>query len=118
MNPSKLNFNQFEVVTFDCYGTLIDWETGILGALQRAFAAHNRSFDKKEILATYAELEPAIQVSGYRLYREVLAEIMRQLGVHYKIELTSDEVASLAESIRDWQPYPDTVEALKRLKSK
>jgi 2-haloacid dehalogenase len=118
MTSVKLNFDQFEVLTFDCYGTLIDWESGILGALRKAFAAHNRTFDDKEILEAYSVLEPLIQAERYRSYREVLAEVMRRLGTRYGIEWTDSEVASLADSIRDWQPYPDTVDALTRLKSK
>ncbi|MCU1307670.1 MAG: haloacid dehalogenase, type [Acidobacteriaceae bacterium] len=118
MTASKLNFDQFEVLTFDCYGTLIDWESGTLGALKKAFAAHNRTFDDKEILTAYAELEPAIQSRGYQLYRNILADVMRELGVLYNIVWNDAEAASLADSIPDWQPYPDTVHALGRLKSK
>jgi 2-haloacid dehalogenase len=97
---------------------LIDWESGILGALKKAFAAHNRTFNDKEILTAYAELEPAIQSRGYQLYREILADVMRELGVLYNIVWNDAEAASLAHSIRDWQPYPDTVDALRRLKPK
>jgi 2-haloacid dehalogenase len=117
---SPLNFDQFEVLTFDCYGTLIDWETGILAALKRAFAAHGRDYQNNdtELLNAYAELEPAIQAKGYQLYRDILAEVMRQLGARYQIEWTSAELSALADSISTWQPFPDTVDALKRLKSK
>jgi 2-haloacid dehalogenase len=118
MTPVKLNFDQFEVLTFDCYGTLIDWESGILGALKKAFATHGRTFNDKQILAAFSELEPVIQSRGYQLYRDVLAQVMRELGVQYNIALTDAETASLADSIRDWQPFPDTVDALRRLKSK
>jgi 2-haloacid dehalogenase len=116
--PGNLNFDQFEVLTFDCYGTLIDWESGILGALHRAFSIHGGTFDDKEILEAYSVLEPLIQAEGYRPYREILAEVMRRLGSQAGIEFSKHELGSLAESIRDWKPYPDTVPALKRLKSK
>ncbi|MCU1287192.1 MAG: haloacid dehalogenase, type [Acidobacteriales bacterium] len=115
---SKLDFNQFEVLTFDCYGTLIDWESGILGAFRRAFAARGRSFEDKEILTAYSEIEPSVQAEGYRLYRDVLAEVMARIGKRYEIDWTEKELSSLAESIRDWQPFPDTVPALRKLKSK
>jgi 2-haloacid dehalogenase len=118
MSIVRLNFDQFEVLTFDCYGTLIDWESGILGALHRAFSSHGRTFDDKEILEAYSVLEPLIQAETFRSYREVLAEVMRRLGTRYSIEWKGSETASLADSIRDWQPYPDTVAALTRLKSK
>jgi 2-haloacid dehalogenase len=118
MSIVRLNFDQFEVLTFDCYGTLIDWESGILGALRKTFAAHNRTFDDKEILEAYSVLEPLIQAERYRSYRVVLAEVMRRLGTRYGIEWKDSESASLADSICDWRPYPDTVDALTRLKSK
>jgi 2-haloacid dehalogenase len=118
MTTRQLNFDEFEVLTFDCYGTLIDWESGILGALHRAFSAHGRTFDEKEILEAYSVLEPLIQAERYMTYRDVLAEVMRRLGKRYNNHWTDNETASLAESIRYWQPYPDTVDALRRLKSK
>ena len=111
-----LDLSQFKILTFDCYGTLIDWESGILGALNAALAAHNRNIPTQELLVAYAEIEPQIQSEGYLVYREVLAEVMRRLGKRFNVAFTADEVASLAESIRDWQPYPDTVTALRRLK--
>ena len=113
-----MDFTRFKVLTFDCYGTLIDWETGILGALNRALAAHGRTIPAQELLAVYADIEPQIQSEGYKLYREVLAEVMRRFGTRFGVNFTPLEQASLAESIRDWKPYPDTVAALRRLKSK
>ncbi len=113
-----LDFSRFKVLTFDCYGTLIDWESGILNALNRALAAHNRNIPAQELLAAYADIEPQIQSEGYKLYRDVLAEVMRRLGARFSVQFTPIEIASLAESIRDWQPYPDTVAALRRLKSR
>ena len=113
-----MDFSQFRVLTFDCYGTLINWETGILGAVNTSLAAHKRSIPSQQILAAYAEIEPQIQSGGYMLYRDILAEVMRRLGVRFKVNFTTTEAASLAESIRDWQPYPDTVAALRRLKSR
>jgi 2-haloacid dehalogenase len=118
MSTTNLNFDQFEALTFDCYGTLIDWESGLLGALRKAFAAHDRAFDDKEILEAYSVLEPLIQAERYMTYREVLAEVMRRLGTRYGVKWNDSEAESLADSIRDWQPYPDTVDALTRLKSK
>lgn len=113
-----MKFGQFQCLTFDCYGTLIDWETGILNALDRAFAAHARTIPAAELLAAYADIEPQVQSEGYRLYREILADTMRRLGKRFGTGFTATEAASLADSIRDWQPYPDTVASLRRLKSR
>ena len=116
--PTTLRFDQFKVLTFDCYGTLIDWESGILAAMSRAFAAHGRSVSPQEVLSAFSDIEPQVQSEGYRIYREVLAETMRRLGERFDVVFTPREAASLAESIRDWQPYPDTVAALRKLKSR
>lgn len=115
---STLDLSQFKVLTFDCYGTLIDWESGILRALNRARLAHARTIPAQELLVAYADVEPQIQSEGYRLYRDVLAEVMLRLGTRFNIDFTPAEISSLAESIRDWQPYPDTVAALRKLKSR
>src|SRR5207237_4666435 len=117
MSGTSLRFGQFKVLTFDCYGTLIDWETGILGALNEALAAQGRNIPAQELLTAYADIEPQIQNEGYKLYREVLAEVMRRLGKRFNVKFTAEEIASLAESICEWQPYPDTVAVLHRLKS-
>lgn len=56
-----INFDKYQVLTFDCYGTLIDWESGILTALTPIFSAHNVNVDSAQILKLYAEFEAEIQ---------------------------------------------------------
>jgi 2-haloacid dehalogenase len=97
---------------------LIDWETGILGALNTALAAHQREIPAEELLSAYSEIEPQIQNEGYQLYRDILCDVMHRMGKRFDVMFTLAEEASLAESIRDWRPYPDTVAALWRLKSR
>jgi 2-haloacid dehalogenase len=115
---SKLNFSDFEVLTFDCYGTLIDWETGILNAVRKALAAHGKSAEDNEILETYARLEAAAEAGPYQPYRAILRTVMHGIGEHFGSEFTVEQLDSLPESIQEWQPFPDTVESLQRLKSK
>ena len=67
-----MRFDDVESLSFDCYGTLIDWEAGIVGALGRLLAVHGIELSGEEILALYAEVEPAQQAGEYRLYREIL----------------------------------------------
>jgi 2-haloacid dehalogenase len=67
-----LDFDRFEALTFDCYGTLIDWESGILSAVRPVLAAHGRDLGDPEILRLYAELESGIERQGYEPYRTVL----------------------------------------------
>ena len=113
-----LDFSQFEFLSFDCYGTLIDWETGILGYLGPLLRKKRCDVSDVQILNSYSEFEPQEQSKEYRSYREVLASVARAFARDCHIELSDSEADGLAESIRTWQPFADTAPALKRLKSR
>jgi 2-haloalkanoic acid dehalogenase type II len=89
-------------VTFDCYGTLIDWNGGIRKQLARVFG-EDRADD---LLERYHELEPELEADGTRSYREVLTEAMRRLGA------PAGEDEALADSLPSWQPFPEVPQAL------
>jgi 2-haloalkanoic acid dehalogenase type II len=89
-------------VTFDCYGTLIDWNGGIRKQLARVFG-ENRADD---LLERYHELEPELEADGTRSYREVLTEAMRRLGA------PAGEEEALADSVPSWEPFPEVPQAL------
>src|SRR5262245_27326216 len=107
-----LDFSKFRIVTFDCYGTLIDWETGILGALRPIFSAHGCKIGDSEALGIYGALEADAESENYRAYREVLREVVRGFGHLLGFSPTDAEQNSLPDSLRNWQPFPDTVAAL------
>ena len=88
--------------TFDCYGTLIDWNGGIRGELARVFGDERAD----ELLHRYHELEPQLEADGKRSYREVMTEAMRELGA------PAAEEDSLARSLPSWRPFPEVPEAL------
>jgi 2-haloalkanoic acid dehalogenase type II len=88
--------------TFDCYGTLIDWNGGIRGELARVFGEEQSD----ELLERYHELEPELEADGTRSYREVLTEAMRRLGA------PRGEEEALARSLPDWLPFPEVPDAL------
>jgi len=88
--------------TFDCYGTLVDWNAGIRAQLARVFGDERAG----ELLERYHEVEPQLQADGKLSYREVLAEAMRQLGAPV------EEETALADSLPSWQPFPEVPEAL------
>jgi 2-haloacid dehalogenase len=111
-------FHSFQAITFDCYGTLIDWESGILRVLRPLLAEHGKPVPNQEILELYAELEPAIQSAKYQPYRLVLEEVVRGVGQRFGFSVSLDEARSLAASLPNWRPFPDTVAALRTLKSK
>ena len=113
-----LNFDQFQVLTFDCYGTLIDWETGILKVLRSVLAEHGVATDDNQILETYSEIEAAIEAGPYKAYRAVLSEVIVNFGQQFGFSPRPHEFTALADSIADWPPFEDTVEALRALKTK
>lgn len=118
MTASPLDFQQFEVLTFDCYGTLIDWETGILTAVRRALSARGITALDEDVLKQYAALEAEIEAGPYLPYRLVLAKVMEGLGRRFGTTFTPAENDSLAYSMKEWLPFPDTVDALRRLATK
>ena len=113
-----LDFARFEILTFDCYGTLIDWETGILAALGRILAAHNQSIDDATLLKLYGDFEQLSEQGEFHPYREVLQSVVRRFGAELGFAPTPEQVRSLPESLATWKPWPDTVAALHQLKSR
>jgi 2-haloacid dehalogenase len=113
-----LDLTRFKVLTFDCYGTMIDWETGIFSALRPILAAHNQRIADNALLELYSELELKAEQGEYLHYRDVLQSVVRGFGERLGFSPNDAEVRSLPESLRNWQPFPDTVEALHKLKSR
>jgi 2-haloacid dehalogenase len=113
-----LDLTRFKVLTFDCYGTMIDWETGIFSALRPILTAHNQTIPDFALLELYSELELKAEQGEYLRYRDVLQSVVRGFGERLGFSPTDAEVRSLPESLANWQPFPDTVEALRKLKSR
>lgn len=111
-----INFQQFEVLSFDCYGTLIDWESGILAALKTIFLNYNVSLSDEQILEIYAQSESNQQAGEYLKYREILKKVVQFFCERINLTPTQSELDYLAESIKYWEPFLDTVEALQALK--
>jgi 2-haloacid dehalogenase len=113
-----LDFSRFQFLTFDCYGTLIDWESGILPVLRRILAAHGKTVDDATLLKLYGDFEQQAEAAPYQSYRQVLASVVAQFGKEFGFAPTAEESASLAASLPAWKPWPDTVSALHRLKTR
>ncbi len=113
-----LDLRQFEYLSFDCYGTLIDWESGILGYLRPLLQSKGVSVTPGGILNLYSEFEPHQQQPPYRSYREVLAGVVRDFAAHFDFVVSDEEADGLADSIGDWQAFPDTAGALQGLRSR
>ena len=113
-----LDFTSFRVVTFDCYGTLIDWESGILSALCPILAARKKAITDCALLELYGELEAQAEQGPFRNYRQVLQSVVRGFGKHLAFTPTEEEIRSLPASLANWQPFSDTVAALHQLKQR
>lgn len=113
-----IDFQQFEVLSFDCYGTLIDWESGILTALKTLLSNHNINIDDQPILELFAQRESIQEAGEYLKYREILKKVVQDFGEKLSFPPSEKELNSLAESIQYWEPFPDTVGALKALKKR
>jgi 2-haloacid dehalogenase len=100
--------------TFDCYGTLIDWERGIREALLRLWPRA----DGVRLLARYHEIEPGIQAGSFLPYREVMARALEELAEAEGLELRPLDRAALAESLPSWPPFPEVPGSLRELGSR
>ena len=110
-----LAFDGVEVLTFDCYGTLIDWETGLLAAFRRVLAAHAIEAADDALLERFARHEAAAEAGPYLRYRDVLVSVLRGTADELGFEPTTEELASFSGSVVDWPSFPDSSEALARL---
>ncbi len=115
---SKIDWSNTKVLTSDCYGTLIDWETGILSALMPILSSRQVHLPSSSVLELYAELEGRLEQGPFMNYKSVLRAVMNGLADRLKITLSEQERDCLVESIKRWQPFPDTVDALRALKSR
>ena len=111
-----IDFESFEVLSFDCYGTLIDWESGIVAALRPVLSAHGIELSTDEILHHYSASEPAAQGGEFVDYKHVLRRVVGEFGNQTGFDPSAAELDCLSDSIKDWKPFPDTVDALATLK--
>ncbi len=115
MGQDALNTTELELITFDCYGTLIDWESGIRETLQRQLQSAGREWED-QFFDLYLEREALHESAAYRPYREVLAaaevDVLTAAGVNPLPE------PALADSLPNWKPFADTLQGLERLREK
>jgi len=113
-----MDFESIRLITFDCYGTLIDWESGMLAALRPLFLRDGRKIPDTQLLELYGEIEAEIEAGPYLPYRQVLAETAKQMGRRLGVAIAEDESAGFAGSLTRWQPFADTIAALQSMARK
>jgi 2-haloacid dehalogenase len=100
--------------TFDCYGTLIDWNLGIRTQLERIFGVEQAP----RLLERYHELEPEVESEPFRSYHEVLTLTLEQLARDEQIQIPEGESGALAHSLPDWPPFPEVPAALAEIRDR
>jgi 2-haloacid dehalogenase len=111
------DFTPYRALSFDCYGTLIDWETGILAALRPWTAAHRVEVDDGELLAAFGRAESRREAADPTApYPRILAGVLEDLAQELDATTSPEEAAAFGDSVRDWPAFPDSPEALAYLK--
>jgi 2-haloacid dehalogenase len=108
-----------QAITFDCYGTLIDWESGIIDILQPILRRNGIDRPNNEILDIYSQIEPRIQKTPpFKSYKIVLESVMNEFGNKFNIDLSKEETEALWRSIGSWLPFDDVGPAILKMKGR
>ena len=107
-----LAFDRFEALTFDCYGTLVDWERGLLDAFAPLLRRHGIACPDDRLLALFAAAEKEAEAGPYLPYREVLGRVTERIGAALGFTASGEERGHLARTLPDWPPFADTIESL------
>ena len=113
---SDLDYGAFDALTFDCYGTLIDWEAGIVAAFRAVLDPAGVEIADDELLERFAVVEARLEAGHYLPYRTILASAVRTIGRDLGIEVSDDQAARFGGSVVDWPAFEDSTRSLKRLR--
>jgi 2-haloacid dehalogenase len=117
-----LDLTAYDALTFDCYGTLIDWSAGILAALRSILSDRAQGFSDADLLTMYGRFEADAEkpdANGqHKAYREVLREVVDAFGGQFRFTPTDEQRDALPDSIQEWPAFPDTVDSLRMLKTR
>jgi len=111
-----IDFESFTHLTFDCYGTLIDWENGILTAIAPVLQRHKISAGPEQVLRLFAKYEAGEEARSWQSYRGVLRSVMFAIAAELNFSPDASDLEALPDSVGSWPTFPDTIAALHRLK--
>ena len=114
----SIDYDGFDALTFDCYGTLIDWEAGILAGLRPALEAHGVRATDDEVLEAYSTVESALEAGPYLRYRSVLERAFREVCRTFGVEAGEAAAEAFGSSVGAWPAFPDSTEALRALRQR
>ena len=115
---TSIDYRDFDALTFDCYGTLIDWEAGLLAGLRAFLDSRGVTASDDEVLERYARTEAELERGPYLTYREILGQGLAAVGTAYGHVPSTAEVDAFGGSVADWPAFPDSAAALARLKER
>lgn len=115
MPGPPLDIASIRAFTFDCYGTLVNWERGILDALAPLARAAGVDADPQRLLESYARHESALEEGPYMPYRDVLRHAARRTLADFGVRAQESAADAFAHSLQDWPIFPDTIESLRTL---
>ncbi|MEO8469301.1 MAG: haloacid dehalogenase type II [Chloroflexota bacterium] len=113
---TAVDYRDFDALTFDCYGTLIDWEAGLLAGLRAFLDPRGITASDDDVLERYAATEAELERGPYLTYREILGRGLTSVGAAYGQVPSTAEVEAFGGSVADWPAFPDSAVALARLK--
>ena len=115
---TAIDYASFDALTFDCYGTLIDWEAGIEAGLRAILDPRGIAIESNDLLESYARYEAAAEAGPYLRYRDVLARGLAGVAADLGFSPTGEETTAFSDSVGAWPAFPDSSEALGRLKTR
>jgi 2-haloacid dehalogenase len=113
-----MDYQKIRLLSFDCYGTLIDWKESVLSILEAYFEDSPLSFSRQELFRAFLEADRKMISDSYLPYREILAQVIELMAEELRFSLDPASRYLLSDRFSEWKPFPDTVRSLKQLKEK
>jgi 2-haloacid dehalogenase len=113
-----MNFNQFKLISFDCYGTLVDWKHSLMDIMKPFVTRHKLDLSKDQLFDLFLKADQKSISEDYKPYHDVLVSIMDEMGKELNINLKQAERTCLVDRFGDWTAFPDTTDALQELKKR
>ncbi|MEM7562182.1 MAG: haloacid dehalogenase type II, partial [Pseudomonadota bacterium] len=117
ISEMHMKLSDYKLLTFDTYGTLIDWESGIYNALQPLLDKLPLRLDRDEVLELFAEFESAQQRdTPTQLYSHLLSDVARSIAKKWQIKISDEEAVAFGKSVKHWPAFDDSADSLSYLR--
>ncbi len=113
-----MNFNQFKLISFDCYGTLVDWKRSLMDIMNPFVIRHKLDLSKDQLFDLFLKADQKNIDGDYKPYSDVLVAIMDEMGKELGVNLKQAERTCLVDRFGDWTAFPDSSDALQELQKK